>query len=138
MELQETDDSGSTQNVATVVATDAARAYHSSYFEMLGEQGFPGLVLWLVIHATGVVRMELLYRRYRNREANDDQWISALASALQQAHIVYLVGALFVGIAYQPFVYMLVGMQIGLDTYARRRAAEASWRPLGNIKPVTA
>ena len=132
MELQETSEGGGMQNVETVVTTDAARAYHSSYFEMLGEQGFPGLILWLLIHGLGVVRMELLYRRYRTRDADNDQWIGALASALQQAHIVYLVGAVFVGIAYQPFVYMLVGMQIGLDTYARRRATEAGWRPLGN------
>ncbi len=138
MELQETSEGGGMQNVETVVTTDAARAYHSSYFEMLGEQGFPGLILWLLIHGLGVVRMELLYRRYRTRDANNDQWIGALASALQQAHIVYLVGAVFVGIAYQPFVYMLVGMQIGLDTYARRRATEAGWRPLGNMKTVPA
>lgn len=138
MELQETSAAGGTQTVETTVTTDAARAYHSSYFEMLGEQGFPGLILWLLIHGMGVVRMEILYRRYRKRDPDDDQWIGALASALQQAHIVYLVGALFVGIAYQPFVYMLVGMQIGLDTYARRRASEAGWRPLGGVKAVEA
>lgn len=138
MELQETTDGGSTKSVETVVTTDAARAYHSSYFEMLGEQGFPGLVLWLLIHGLGVVRMEMLYRRYRNREADDDQWIGALASALQQGHVIYLVGALFVGIAYQPFVYLLVGMQIGLDTYAGRRVSEAGWRPIGRLRSAAA
>jgi len=138
MELQETSDGGNTQSVETVVTTDAARAYHSSYFEMLGEQGFPGLVLWLLIHGLGVVRMELLYRRYRDRAPDNDQWIGALASALQQAHIIYLVGAIFVGIAYQPFVYLLVGMQIGLDTYAGRRASEAGWRPIGGLRSATA
>ena len=138
MELQETSDGGNTQSVETVVTTDAARAYHSSYFEMLGEQGFPGLVLWLLIHGLGVVRMELLYRRYRDRAPDNDQWIGALASALQQAHIIYLVGAIFVGIAYQPFVYLLVGMQIGLDTYAGRRASEAGWRPIGGLRSAAA
>jgi putative inorganic carbon (hco3(-)) transporter len=53
---------------------------------------------------------------------------------LQQAHIIYLVGALFVGIAFNPFVYMLIGMQIGLDTYASRRAAEAAWTPIRQRK----
>lgn len=138
MELQQTSEDGGTRNVETIVTTDAARAYHSSYFEMLGEQGFPGLIMWLLIHGIGVVRMEMLYRRYRNRGVDNDQWIGALASALQQAHIVYLVGALFVGIAYQPFVYMLVGMQIGLDTYAQRRATAAAWRPIGGVKASVA
>ena len=134
MELQETTEDGSTRNIETIVTTDAARAYHSSYFEMLGEQGFPGLIMWILIHGLGVFRMEVLYRRYRNRTPANDQWIGALASALQQAHIIYLVGALFVGIAFQPFVYMLVGMQIGLDTYAKRRATEAAWRPLRDLQ----
>jgi len=34
--------------------TDKARAYHSSYFEMLGEQGWPGLILWISLQLLGV------------------------------------------------------------------------------------
>jgi probable O-glycosylation ligase (exosortase A-associated) len=100
---------------------DKGRAYHSSYFEMLGEQGWFGLTIWLIIHFTGLWRMELLYRRYKGASREDGQWIGALATALQQSHIVYLVGCTFVGIAYQPFIYMLVGLQIGLDTYVSRK-----------------
>jgi probable O-glycosylation ligase (exosortase A-associated) len=138
VELTKTDESGTNQSVDTTIATDKARAYHSSYFEMLGEQGFPGLTLWLLIHVTGLFRMELLYRRYRNREAKGEQWISGLAGALQQAHIIYLVGSLFTGSAFQPFAYMLVGIQIGLDSYASRRSDEAVWRPLGRNPARTA
>ncbi len=116
-------------DVTTSVEYDKSRAYHSAYFEMLGEQGFPGLVLWLLIHFGGLLRMETLRRRYRTRE--DKAWIGDLANALQQAHFIYLVGSLFVGIAFQPFVYMLVGLQIGLDTYAARSARDAAWRPVG-------
>jgi len=107
---------------------DRARAYHSSYFEMLGEQGYPGLALWLIINLGGVFRMEVLRQRYRKAQA-DEAWIAPLASALQSAHIVYLLGAAFVGIAFQPFIYMLIGAQIGLDTYLGRRRSEAGWRP---------
>lgn len=138
MELTKTEDAGSTANVDVTVATDQGRAYHSSYFEMLGEQGWPGLMMWLAIHVIGLFRMEMLLRRYRDRDLEDGQWIGALATALQQAHVIYLIGSLFVGIAFQPFVYMLVGMQIGLDTYAGRRAKEAAWRPIGNMRAATA
>jgi hypothetical protein len=51
---------------------------------------------------------------------NDTAWISPLADALQQAQIVYLVGGSFVGIAFQPFCYMLVGLQCGLAAYVGR------------------
>ncbi|MDZ7587718.1 MAG: putative O-glycosylation ligase, exosortase A system-associated [Parasphingorhabdus sp.] len=108
-----------------VVVEDKARAFHSSYFEMLGEQGFPGLILWLMIHIGGVIRMELVLRRYRKSKAADEQWIAPLATALQQGQIIYLVGALFVGIAYTPFIYMLVALQIGLDSYLARRRKSA-------------
>lgn len=100
------------------VEYDQSRAYHSSYFEMLGEQGWPGLILWLIIHAGGLIRMEVL--RARNKARAGREWIADLATALQQAHVIYLVGSLFVGIAFQPFAYMLVGLQIGLDMRATR------------------
>ena len=103
------------------VMEDKARAYHSAYFEVLGEQGYAGLAIWLAIHTIGLFRMEILRRRFRKRTEEDGQWIGALAEALQHGHLIFLVGALFVGIAYQPFIYLLIGLQIGLDTYAKRK-----------------
>jgi putative inorganic carbon (hco3(-)) transporter len=105
------------------IVVDASRAYHSSYFEMLGEQGYPGLIIWLLIHFGGVWRMEVVSRLYRRRKREGEEWVAPLATALQNAHIIYLVGALFVGIAFQPFVYMMVAAQIGLDTYLVRSRA---------------
>ncbi len=103
--------------------TDSARAYHSSFFEMLGEQGWPGLALWLALHGLGLIQMESIRRKWRGRASSAEQWQGPLASALQFAHIVYLVGATFQGIAYQPFFLLLVGLQIALATYCHRREA---------------
>lgn len=114
---------------------DHARAYHSAYFEMLGEQGYPGLALWLMINLAGVIRMEVIRRRYRAADA-DFAWAGPLASALQSAHLVYLFGAAFVAIAFQPFVYMLIGAQIGLDTYLARRRAGRGWQPMRRAGPA--
>jgi len=95
---------------------------------MLGEQGYPGLGLWLLLHILGVVQMERIRRRYNKNPPEHMEWISPLADALQQAQIVYLFGGAFVGIAFQPFCYMLVGLQCGLAAYVGRldeAAAEA-------------
>ncbi len=100
--------------------TEEARAYHSSYFEMLGEQGWIGLGLWLWLQLLGLWQMEKLRRRFQRRDSNRGSWQAGLATALQQAHLVYLAGAAFVGIAYQPFLFMLVGLQCGLWSYVRR------------------
>lgn len=115
---------------------DEGRAYHSSFFEMLGEQGFPGLIMWLIIHVGGVWRMEIIRRMYLRRKREDEQWVAPLALALQNGQIIFLVGSLFVGIAFQPFVYMLIAMQLGLDTYLARRRKEAAWKPItqGRLK----
>lgn len=119
IEKEATSTLGDTGTVAKTQEFDAARAYHSSYFEMLGEQGFPGLALWLLLHLIGLARMELLRRRHLKDEG-EQAWIAPLATALQHGHIIYLVGSLFVGIAFQPFIYMLVGLEIGFDAYVRR------------------
>ncbi len=111
---------GNNTAVTTEHVLERGRAYHSSYFEMLGEQGYPGLALWLLLHILGVLQMERIRRRYRTDPPAGMAWISPLADALQQAQIVYLVGGSFVGIAFQPFCYMLVGLQCGLAAYVGR------------------
>ena len=115
--------------VDTAVTVDQSRAYHSAYFEMLGEQGYPGLAIWLMIQLGGLLRMEILRRRHRD-PADPFHWAGSLASALQHAQLIYLLGAAFVGIALNPFILMLIGAQIGLDTYVSRRRGEATARPM--------
>ncbi|MFC0590032.1 DUF5935 domain-containing protein [Novosphingobium aquiterrae] len=109
-------------NVAVEVGQtfDKARAYHSAYFEMLGEQGWPGLILWLWLQLLGLWQMERIRARWKKRSGPGQEWQAPLANALQQAQFVYLFGALFVGIAFQPFMFMLIGIQCGLWTYLRR------------------
>jgi probable O-glycosylation ligase (exosortase A-associated) len=119
---------GGVQTVVARTDMDQGRAYHNSYFEMLGEQGFPGLILFLLIYAAGLVRLEMLRRRYRRAEG-DDAWIAPLATALQHFQIIYLVGSMFVGIAYQPYPWLVFAVAIGLDAYVARRARAAAKKP---------
>ncbi len=125
IETRTTKTDGNTSSVAVQAVEDKGRAYHSSYFEMLGEQGWPGLMLWLWIQLLGLWQMERLRSRWRKKAAApgagpEQQWQAPLANALQQAQLVYLLGSLFVGIAYQPFILMLIGLQCGLWSYLRR------------------
>ncbi len=111
---------GNNSSVDVTEAFDQSRAYHSSYFEMLGEQGWPGLLLWLWIQVLGLWQMERIRHRWKNRTAAGQTWQAPLANALQQAQLVYLAGSVFVGIAFQPFVFMLIGLQCGLWSYLKR------------------
>ncbi|MEM6856976.1 MAG: DUF5935 domain-containing protein [Pseudomonadota bacterium] len=125
---------GNTATIEQRRVTDKARAFHSSVFEVLGEQGWPGLIIWLSLHGLGLLQMERIGARWRERAktgelAEDEEWIAPMATALQLASLVYLVGALFQGIAYQPVMLMIIGLQIGLNSYCQRidsaRAQEA-------------
>jgi probable O-glycosylation ligase (exosortase A-associated) len=131
-DTEKVEGSGSNVSIDRKLTIDKARAFHSAYFEMLGEQGWPGLILWLTINIMGLVRMEVIRQRYR-KASEDDAWVTPLAGALQTAHLVYLLGAAFIAIAFQPFVYMLIGAQIGLDTYLARRRSDSAWRPMRKV-----
>lgn len=122
-------DAGGTR-VERRLVTDKGRAYHSAYFEMLGEQGYFGFFIWALIHGICFIRTESIRRLYRKRTGPDEAWIAPYASALQQGHIVYMIGSLFVGIAYQPFIFMMLALQIGLDTYLTRLRKAAARREL--------
>lgn len=112
--------SGNTTTVTYQPVEDKGRAYHSSFFEMLGEQGWPGLLMWVALHVIGLWQMERIQRRWRARTDEAERWIAPFAAALQMSALIYLVGATFQGIAYQPVMLMLVGLQIGLNTYCLR------------------
>ena len=129
-DLVETTENDAVTGVDLIETQDEARAYHSSFFEMLGEQGWFGFFIWIAIHIGGLIRMEWLRRRYTRRCKPGEEWVAPLATALQNGQAIYLVGSLFVGIAFQPFIYMLIALQIGLDTYLARRRKEAAWRPI--------
>lgn len=105
---------GNTTSVEFREVTDEGRAYHSAVFELLGEQGYPGLMIWMLLHGLGIWQMEKIRSRWRGRTAEGETWQAPMAQALQIAGVIYFVGALFQGIGYQPVILMLVGLQIGL------------------------
>lgn len=122
------DDSGS--HLVRSKVTEKERAYHSAYFEMLGEQGYVGFALWALLHISSLIATRGVYRRYRKSTDADEQWIAPLALALQQGHLLYLLGATFVGIAFQPFIFMMLALQIGLATYLARHRKAGGARPM--------
>jgi len=127
--------SGAGTTVKRDLTVDKSRAYHSSYFEMLGEQGYPGLALWLLINLIGLIRMEVVRRRYIKDE-DGGAWAGRLAEALQHAQLIYLLGGAFVGIAFQSYLYFVLGAQIGLDTYMARLRKEAAFTPPNRRRPA--
>ncbi len=65
--MPQTTGSGNMTSTSYEKVTDEGRAYHSAIFEMLGEQGWPGLGAWLLLQALGLYQMERLRRRMRKK-----------------------------------------------------------------------
>jgi probable O-glycosylation ligase (exosortase A-associated) len=97
------------------------RAFHSSYFEMLGEQGWPGLVLFLSIWAA---TFATLYQCSRIARRNPHYlWAGDLSRALRCALLIQVVCSAFIGIGYQTSIWYVIALSVCLREYLRRMEA---------------
>jgi probable O-glycosylation ligase (exosortase A-associated) len=83
---------------------------HSIYFEILGEQGFVGLALFLGFGALAFLESQRI--RKATRDDPEKAWAFDLATALQASAIAYAVGGAFLGLAYLDLPYQLVALLV--------------------------
>lgn len=84
-----------------------ARAAHSIYFEILGDLGFIGLLLFMAI----LVRPFLNHWQIRQMVRSDIQrlqWATDLSNALIAAMVAYIIGGAGISAGYFEVMYMLV------------------------------
>jgi putative inorganic carbon (HCO3(-)) transporter len=94
------------------------RAFHSIYFEVLGELGWPGLIMFLLSGLTSLVSLFRLSRKCR--KVADLIWVADMSDAIQTSILIFLSGGAFVGIAFQPTFWYFVSMSICLGAYVWR------------------
>jgi probable O-glycosylation ligase (exosortase A-associated) len=109
---------------------------HSIYFEVIGEQGFPGFFLYMVIMITTLWRLEGLRRRGLKRSGI--QWVSELAEMLQFGVIAFAIGGSFLGLAYLDLYFYLVIAALLLELIAGRELAAAAAAPATGPLPAAA
>ena len=79
---------------------------HSIYFEVLGELGYIGLFLFLLLHFVNWRTASGIIRRYKKRP--DKKWAVDLAKMVQVSCIAYYTGGAFLGLAYWDYPYYLM------------------------------
>ena len=106
-----------------------ARAAHSIYFQVLGEHGYIGLVLFLLIWITAW----RVAGRLRKQDLNDpdSQWLKHLGGMIQVSLIGWLAGGAFLSLAYWHFPYNMVVMLV----VAKRWSVER--RSMPEVLPQT-
>lgn len=83
---------------------------HSIYFEILGEQGFIGLGMFLLL---GIFALRTSRRLIRQAGKYPDLlWIKHLGSMMQVSLIGYAASGAFLGLAYFDFYYALIAILV--------------------------
>ncbi len=98
-----------------------ARAAHSIYFEVLGDLGYSGLILFLSMLASGLLACVQIRRMTRNRP--DFAWASQLAMMIQVSLVLYMVAGAALSMAYFELLYILLALASVTRRLVRREIA---------------
>jgi putative inorganic carbon (HCO3(-)) transporter len=93
------------------------KAFHSIYFELLGEQGWPGLALFGTLCLTTVATLRRVRRACLAMEGM--QWAADLSVTMITALCILLVCGAFISIAFQPEVYYTFAIAVMLHEHVR-------------------
>ncbi|MDE2082419.1 MAG: putative O-glycosylation ligase, exosortase A system-associated [Burkholderiales bacterium] len=102
---------------------------HSIYFKVLGEHGFVGLFLFLLL-------LTLAWRKCRKVirlvGKNPEQlWARDLAAMIQVSMVAYFSAGAFLGLSYFDYIYHLIALTVVLCAMVEAAPAPARVAPLG-------
>ena len=106
------------------------RSVHSSYFGVLAELGYLGIILY------GAVFLRSFYNCYRARRfistnpqlSEKEKYVAALEASL----IVFVVGGTFLPMQYNEMLWHYIGLTFALENIVTRHHAEA---PMSRVAP---
>lgn len=100
---------------------DGVRAAHSIYFQALGEHGFIGLAIFLLIWAAVWWTANKLRREGRGRA--DTVWAADLGAMVQVSLVGYLVGGAFLSLTYFDLPYLMGVFVVAAREILKRQLA---------------
>lgn len=113
--------------------TEFGRAFHSIYFEVLGEHGWIGFGLYVGMLIYAQISLQRAGRRVRG--IPELEWCRDLAANVQISLAILTVCGAFIGIAFQPMIHYMLAISVSISEYVRRsvqaeKPAEG-WRARG-------
>ncbi len=88
--------------------TEPFRAAHSIYFQVLGDNGFAGLAIYLVLLFLVFSNCSRIRRAARDRP--EFAWARDLATAIQLSMVAFCVGGAALSLAYSDFLFIWAGI----------------------------
>ena len=111
---------------------------HSVYFELLGEQGFVGLGLFLALLGSCFATLRRLRREAQNEPRL--QWVDPYTQMFSVSILAFMVNGATLGRAYFDFLYQIVALVIILRILAAREveAGTSEAQPVEELEAVAA
>ena len=103
----------------------AAHAAHSIYFQVLGDLGFLGLLLFLGILVSSWRNASAVMQASRDRP--DWRWAGELASSLKYSLIAYVVSGAALSMAYFDYMYMLFALLVVMRQLVGKPVLGRTW-----------
>jgi putative inorganic carbon (HCO3(-)) transporter len=88
------------------------KAFHNIYFEVLGEQGIIGFAIYISLLVMTLLKLQKT--RVFGGDNVEFAWARDLALRLRDALLTLLVSGMFIGIAYQCYIFYLIAITISL------------------------
>ena len=86
----------------------SVHAAHSIYFSVLGDHGWPGLVMFMAILLMAWRKGSMTIRQCKNRE--DLLWAADMARMIQVSMVAYLTGGAFLSLSYFDLPWQMIAM----------------------------
>lgn len=103
------------------IFTKTVWAAHSIYLQVLGEHGFVGLAIFLLLMVMVWLKAGSVIRRTRNNPEYSD-WAPLLMRMCQVSLVGYLVGGLFLSLAHVDVIYYILAMVFITDATVKEAA----------------
>ncbi len=112
-------------------------AAHSIYFQILGEHGWLGMVIWMSIW--WFTWRSAAWMRRNARDEDGTQWCGQLASVCQVSMIGYAVGGAFLSLAYFDVPYDIMAIVVTTKKWMQvKRGQQTDRSPAGIERGVPA
>jgi probable O-glycosylation ligase (exosortase A-associated) len=107
---------------------------HSIYFEIMGEHGFIGLTMFLLL-AWFTWNTGSRIRRFAKRRP-ETKWAADLASMVQVSMVGYAASGAFLGLAYFDLYYTLIAIMVICKMISLEELAQLDIEPGKDGKPL--
>lgn len=108
--------------------TEGTHAAHSIYFQVLGEHGYIGLLIYLMLLGGAFVSCSRIMARTRHRP--EQRWMYELAIAVQASLVVFCVSGAALSLAYYDLFVIDVSLLLPLWEMVKGAYRRPAWRPV--------